>query len=411
MISYYWPPCGGPGALRPVKFAKYLPEFGIQPVVLTRRDIAYHSLDRELINDVRGVMTVRTESLDPARLSYWLGMRRYRPKTWEGPIKKAMNFPDNKLFWVPFAYEAGLGLDFDAIFVTAPPFSSFIAGYLLARRTGKPLILDFRDAWLEFPFQPYTNRLEKKMVRYWERKLTRAARAITTVDEIIRDLLGKKYPAVLAKISVLPNGFDPDDFRAVKRPSRFTISYLGTIRKERDPENFLKSVAELAREGRIPGDQVEVKFIGHVEEVYRRAIKKYSFTRILGHLSYGSAIREFCAAHLAVLITKEENYFFPSRQLEYLASGLPIIVGGRSPGAHRLTEAFTKGYPGWIFGFDDVSGMKSKILEIYGKATCGEEIRGAVPFADLTRKHLTRRLAEIIKSTLSCHSELVSESK
>lgn len=401
LITYYWPPCGGPGALRPVKFAKYLPEFGIQPVILTRRDIAYHSLDHELINDVRGVAVIRTESLDPARLTYWLGMRQYRPRAWEGKIKKAMNFPDNKLPWVPFAYEAGLGLDYDAIFVTAPPFSSFIAGYLLARRTGRPLILDFRDAWLEFPFQPYTNRLEKKMVSYWERKLIRAARAITTVDEVIRDLLGKKYPADLSRISVIPNGFDPDDFRAVKPPPRFTISYLGTIRKERDPEYFLKSVADLAREGKIPGDQVEVKFIGHVEEAFRRAICKFPFTRIMGHLSYGSAIREFCSAHLAVLITKGEDYFFPSRQLEYLASGLPIIVNGQSPGAHRLTEAFQKGYPGWIFGFDDVPGMKRKILEVYGKFIRSEGLRGTVPFPDFTRRNLTRKLADVINGVIT----------
>jgi len=398
LISYYWPPCGGPGALRPVKFAKYLPKFGIEPVILTRRDIAYHSLDYELINDARDVKTVRTESWDPARLTYWLGMRKYRPKAWEGPIKKVLNFPDNKLPWVPFAYYAGLGLDFDAIFVTAPPFSSFIAGYLLARRTGKPLILDFRDAWLEFPFQPYTNRLEKKIVLYWERKLARAARAITTVDENIRELLVGKYPEVLPKISVIPNGYDPDDFRAVKRPPRFTISYLGTIRKERDPVNLLKGVAELTAEGKIPEAQMEVKFIGHIEEPYRRAINAFPFTRILGHLSYASAIREFCAAHLAVMIIKGEDYFFPSRQLEYLASGLPIMVNGKSPGAHRLTEAFQRGYPGWVFGFGDVPGMKNKILEIYRKFTRGEDLRGTVPFPGFTRKELTQKLAGVINS-------------
>lgn len=398
MITYYWPPCGGPGSLRPVKFVKYLPEFGIRPIVLTRRDIAYHSLDRELINDVREAETVRTESLDPARVSYWLGMRQYRPRAWEGPIKKAMNFPDNKLPWVPFAYEAGLDCDGDAIFVTAPPFSSFITGYLLARRTGKPLILDFRDAWLEFPFQPYTNRLEKKMVSYWERKLIRAAQAVTVVDENIRDLLGEKYPADRSKIQVIPNGYDPADFRPVRIPPRFTISYLGTIRKERDPSKLLQAVAKLIAEGKIPADRIEVKFIGHIEEPYRRGIERFSFIRILGHLSYQSALREFCAGHLAVLITKGEDLFFPSRQLEYLASGLPIIVNGRSPGTHRLTEAFQKGYPGWIFGFDDVPVMKNKILEIYKKIAGGGVIRGKVPFPELTRQNLTRKLAEVIES-------------
>jgi glycosyltransferase involved in cell wall biosynthesis len=398
LISYYWPPCGGPGALRPVKFAKYLPEFGVQPIVLTRRDIAYHSLDRELIGDVPGVKTIRTESLDPARVNHWLGMRRYRPKTWEGPIKKALNFPDNKLPWVPFAYEAGLGCGFDAIFVTAPPFSSFIAGYLLARRTGKPLILDFRDAWLEFPFRPYTNRLEKRMVSYWERKLVRFAPAVTVVDENIRDLLGEKYPADRSKIRVIPNGYDPGDFPAARIPSRFTISYLGTVRKERDPSKLLQAVAELIAEGKIPGNRIEVKFIGHIEEAYLRAIRQFPFARILGHRSYQSALREFSAGHLAVMITKNEELFFPSRQLEYLASGLPIIVIGRSAGAHRLTEAFEKGYPGWIFGFEDVPALKGKILEIYEKIAGGGSIRGKVPFPDFTRQNLARRLAEIIIS-------------
>lgn len=398
LISYYWPPCGGPGSLRPVKFAKYLAAFGIEPVVLTRRDIAYHSLDRELARDVEGVRTIRTESLDPARLAYLLGLRRYQPRTWEGPIKKILNFPDNKTPWLPFACAAGARLDYDAIYVTGPPFSSFIAGYLLARRSGKPLILDFRDAWREFPFMPYTNRPEKMLVEYWERKLTRAARAITTVDENIRDLLVKKYPDISSRTSVIPNGYDPDDFREVRKPGRFTISYLGTIRKERDPSSLLRAVAELVADGKIPEPQADVKFIGHIEEEYARAIGAYRFTRMLGHLPYSSALQEFCAAHLAVLITKGAEYFFPSRQLEYLASGLPIIVCGRSPGAHRLTEAFRIGYPGWIYDFDDIPGMKNKILEIYKKFTRSEEFRGTVPFPDLTRKKLTGKLAGVIDS-------------
>jgi glycosyltransferase involved in cell wall biosynthesis len=98
------------------------------------------------------------------------------------------------------------------------------------------------------------------------------------------------------------------------------------------------------------------------------------------------------------MIIKGEDYFFPSRQLEYLASGLPIMVNGKSPGAHRLTEAFQRGYPGWVFGFGDVAGMKNKILEIYRKFTRGEELRGTVPFPGFTRKELTQKLAGVINS-------------
>ena len=406
MISYYWPPCGGPGSLRPVKFAKYLPACGIQPLVLTRRPIAYHSLDPELIRDVARVPTVATETLDPARLAYRFGMRQYRPKHWQGPIKKALNFPDNKIPWAPFAYAAGRNLGFDVVFVTAPPFSSFLTGYLIARRTGKPLILDFRDAWLEFPFQPYTNRLEKTLVRFWERKLTRAAQAITVVDEHIRDVLVEKYPTLAPAITVIPNGFDPDDFPAVEPPSRFTISYLGTIRKERDPAVILRCVAELLAEKKIPADQMEIKFIGHIEEAYLRMIRQYPFARVLGHRPYLSALKEFCRAHLAILITKNQDYFFPSRQLEYLASGLPIIVDGRSPGAHRLTEAFARGYPGWVYDFDDRAAIKDKIMEMYKSFQRGESVRGKVPFPNLTRKKLTQCLAEVIKGVSTTASVL-----
>jgi len=165
IITYYWPPCGGPGALRPVKFAKYLPHFGVQPIILTRKNIAYHSLDEELSQEVKNVQVIRTESFDPARLFYLFGMKKYQAQAWHMPIRQTIHFPDNKVGWTPFAYTSGMGIKYDAIFVTAPPFSSFITAYYMARRTGKPLILDFRDAWLEYPFIPYKGKAKKTKSR------------------------------------------------------------------------------------------------------------------------------------------------------------------------------------------------------------------------------------------------------
>ncbi|GAI50229.1 unnamed protein product, partial [marine sediment metagenome] len=146
ILSYYWPPLGGPGSLRPVKFSKYLSKFGVDPIILTRKNIAYHSIDNKLGDEVKNLKIIKTESPDPARLLYLMGMRIYHPRLWQRPIKQAINFPDHKLPWFPFAYNAGSKIDFDSIFVTAPPFSSFITGYYLAKKTGKPLIIDFRDA-------------------------------------------------------------------------------------------------------------------------------------------------------------------------------------------------------------------------------------------------------------------------
>jgi glycosyltransferase involved in cell wall biosynthesis len=397
LITYYWPPLGGPGSLRPVKFAKYLPDFDITPIILTRKDIAYHSYDRELQGDVKNIKVLRTNSMDPARLLRIFGMKDYIVSRWHGPIKRTINFPDNKTLWVPFAYDAGRNTDFDCILVTAPPFSSFITAYYVARSTGKPLIVDFRDAWLEYPFMPYKGFLQRRFVQNWERKVVDMAKLIVVVDENIRSSLLKRYPQTSRKICVIPNGYDPDDFIRSKEPDKFTISYLGTIRAERNPEHVLEAVSRFIAENRISEEEIRCRFIGHVEEHFVQKMRDYSFVELTGHLPYKKAISTFCNSHLAVLISTGSEYFFPSRQNEYLASGLPIIVCGRSKGLHILADALDQGYPGWTFAFDDVEGMARRFNHVYQKYRTGVIIRGQTPYHEYTRKNLTRVLAENIK--------------
>ena len=397
IITYYWPPLGGPGSLRPIKFAKYLPQFGLEPVVLTRKDIAYHSFDHKLAEDVPHVRVIRTDSLDPARVLNILGMRRYVTSTWHAPIKQTINFPDNKIPWLPFAYSAAIKKDVDYIFVTAPPFSAFITGYYVAKRTGKPLIVDFRDAWLEFPFMPYRGQLQRSYVRFWEEKVVRNADLVTVVDENIRSTLVRRYPGFASKIHIIPNGYDPDDFAAVQAPDTFTISYLGTIRGERNPQTLLRAIQSFLEASSMAEQEVRLKFIGHIEFDFLKNFDQYSFVEMKGHLPYRAALAEFCTAHLAVLITTGSKYFFPSRQNEYLASGLPILVCGKSEGLHVLDNAFKKGYPGWIFDYEDIEGMSKRIAGIYRKFRRGIVLRGKTPYTDYTRRKLTKRLAELVR--------------
>ncbi|MBN2621518.1 glycosyltransferase [candidate division WOR-3 bacterium] len=395
MISYYWPPCGGPGALRPVKFAKYLPDYGIEPIVLTRKNIAYHSLDYELHHEVSLVRTIRTESLDPARLLYLAGMRSYKPRAWHIPLKQGLNFPDHKMPWLPFAFSAAKSLDFDSVYVTAPPFSAFLLGYEIAYASKKPLILDFRDSWLYFPFMPYQGFLQRSFVMFWEKKVTHAAHAIITVDDNIKDDLIKRYPDIAGRILVLPNGYDPDDFASVEKPPVFTLTYLGTVREERNPRTILDAVEQAIKSYGIK--DLRFVFIGHVEEKYRALMNRYSFVQIAGHLPYKKALRKFARSHCSVMITTGDTYFFPSRQNEYLASGLPIVVCGTSKGIHVLHKAFKQGYPGWIYDFNDVDGMTERIGELYQGFKKGKLLQGKTPNAHYTRRNLTGQLAGIIK--------------
>jgi glycosyltransferase involved in cell wall biosynthesis len=346
--------------------------------------------------DAQGVEVIKTDSLDPARLLYQLGMRIYAVSRWHGPIKQSINFPDNKVPWMPFAYNAGRRMEFDYILATAPPFSTFITGYYLAECTGKPLIVDFRDAWLEFPFMPYRGYFQKGFVRHWETKVVGTAKRIVVVDDNIKKSLLRKYPEIQEKICVIPNGYDPDDFTQKERPDIFTISYLGTIRGERNPENVLCAVEQFRNEQQLGNRDIRFRFIGHIEEYFHRNIKNYGFVETTGHLSYKKAISTFCSSHLAVLITTGSEYFFPSRQNEYLASGLPIIVCGKSKGLHLLDGAFEKGYPGWMFEYDGIHGMKKKIAELYHKYKRGFVLKGKTPYTEYTREKLTHKLAGLI---------------
>jgi glycosyltransferase involved in cell wall biosynthesis len=382
--------------LRPVKFAKYLPKYGIEPVILTRRDISYHSYDTELGRELSEIEVIRTESLDPARVLFQIGMKQYAAKRWHGTIKRTINFPDNKTPWVPFAYSMGRTIDFECVYVTAPPFSAFITGYYLAKSTSRPLILDFRDAWLEFPFMPYKGTLQKKFVRYWEGKVVEHAELLTVVDDNIKNSLTSRYPKASHKIHVIPNGYDPDDFAQLEMPTKFTIAYIGTIRRERDPANLMRAVKKFAAAQGIDDSDVVVKFIGHIEKEYLGIVSEFDFTVVTGHLPYKVAIREFCASHVAVLVTTGSDYFFPSRQNEYLASGLPIVVCGKSKGLHLLEKAFESGYPGWIYDYDDIEGMSRQFTKLYRNYKKGKTIRGVTPYKEYTRENLTRRLAGLI---------------
>jgi glycosyltransferase involved in cell wall biosynthesis len=166
---------------------------------------------------------------------------------------------------------------------------------------------------------------------------------------------------------------------------------------ERNPQNFLKSIDELIHEKRLPGSDIRLKFIGHVEKRYLDLISPYEFAKCLGHLQYREALREFSSAHVALMITTGDEYFFPSRQIEYLAAGLPIIVCGRSSGVHRLESAFSRGYPGWIFDYDDRAGLKQKIMDLYGRFKKHKIVRQKMPFKEYTRQNLTGKLCEMIK--------------
>src|SRR3954447_4054037 len=152
VIAYFFPPLGGAGVQRTLKHVKYLPEFGWEPVVLTTSSRSYPALDPSLEAEIgAGVPVIRAGAipvLGRARVLGGEALRRLRLQS----AGAALTFPDEYAEWVPGAIRAGVRAarehDVEAIYVSSPPFSAVVAALEIRRRTGLPLVTDFRDEWV-----------------------------------------------------------------------------------------------------------------------------------------------------------------------------------------------------------------------------------------------------------------------
>ena len=233
VISYYFPPSGGPGVQRMLKFVKYLPDFGWQPTVLTVRadHASYPDLDATLEAEIpASVEVVKTRSWDPyalyARLqgksrteAVGVGFVKDEAEGWMQRLAKWMRanlfLPDARVGWVPFALHAAKRMmeqePFDVVITSGPPHSTHLVGRALKRRFGCRWVVDMRDPWTdisyykELPHTPPALRMDAAL----ERSVLSRADAVISVSEGVGDLLKAKAP--LHQYETLPNGYDPAD--------------------------------------------------------------------------------------------------------------------------------------------------------------------------------------------------------
>jgi glycosyltransferase involved in cell wall biosynthesis len=319
IIAYYTPPLAMGGVQRVTKLAKYLPQFGWQPVILTVKPITYYAYDETLLEDLKEIPLFRSESLDPARLlrlvtKKELPARRRVRKIVTGAVRTLLPI-DSKLPWLPFAYHLGKRIirsyNPDLIFSTAPPFTSHIIGLLLKKKFKLPLILDFRDPYLAFAAPtPVHRSIQRQAFEH----VKRAADGVVAVTGKTAEMIG--LPAVIVE-----NGYDPADFetRPRKHDTRFTIGYMGAfIEREASLLSFLEAIKRL--------EGVVLKIAGYVD---KNLIAPYgSKVEYTGYLNHRDAISFIKSCDLLWLSTGERTDLapIPGKFFEYLATGKPIVV-------------------------------------------------------------------------------------
>ena len=417
IISYYFPPMGMGGVQRALKFAKYLPSFGWQPIVLTVKDVDYFAKDYTLLEELSiDAKIIRTGSFDPLRLSYLLKKgksfesKAYTPK--KAQAQSWIFFPDNKIGWLPFALASGLNLckkeKIDLIFSTSPPPSAHLVGYLLKKLTGKAWLADFRDEWTGYHYQLLPTSLHRSMKEIMMGRIARNCNGIITVNQKIADLIRKKLsePKLL---EVIPNGFDQSDFKMgnFKKTEKFTIVHLGTFSLDNAPQPFFEALSNLLNQGKIDPDKLKLVIVGVPLGIdLDKLITKYKLQKCidnLGYLPHLQAVQKLIESDLLLLTISdapESKFITTGKLFEYLAAKKPILAIASRNGA--AAEVINSTGAGEIIEPKEIEKIENKIIHFYQKYQKGEQEFNPdlEKISQFERKYLTSRLVSIFETIL-----------
>ena len=429
IITYYFPPAGGSAVQRIVKFVKYLPQFGWQPVVLTAREGDYVFLDESLGLEIPGdVIVSRTPAPDlyawyekiskkrtkaPADLSA-IAVSRGEKTSWINRIalfiRSLLFIPDARCAWLPFALIKGLRMirkeRIDAILSSSPPFTTALIGGLLARLTGLPWISDYRDPWTQAYFyfrRPQPSRwIEDRLERWLLKKATK----VVSINQRIIDGLRWKYDMHDSeKWDIVPNGYDPEDFAGIEPETDeyFTITYTGTIHAKMHPAPLVEAVKQLSHEDVDFSQSIRLNFVGRVDDDVTYMFKDTAIKnniRLMPHLPHRECLRYTMGADLLLLLipmASNSELIMTGKLFEYLRSGNPILcLSEKGEAAEIIRETGS----GFAVPYKDVEKIKDVLRQSFrrwksGKKILHNSVRGEV-IEQWDRKKITKKLSDIL---------------
>lgn len=421
IITYYWPPAGGPGVQRWLKFVKYLPEFGIEPIVYCPENPNYPIIDESLVDEIPKNITILKQPIsEPYGLANWFSKGSAKkissgviPKAKkQSLIEKAMLYvrgnyfiPDARKNWiqpsVKFLAEYIKEHQIETIITTGPPHSLHLIGLQLKARIGVKWLADFRDPWTTIGYHK-------------DLKLTSASRAkhleleqsvLNTADEIIvTSNYTKNEFQVKTKqpITVITNGYDSHSVRVEGKDDLFTLSHIGSLLSERNPVVLWKTLSELIKENDEFSKVFQLQLVGVVsddvvESIHQNGLKQH--LSIVGYVSHDEAIKFQMKSQILLLIeidSAETKAIIPGKIFEYMISETPILALG--PKDSDVEYIIKSTNTGSYFNYHQKAELKSQILG-YFEAFQNHNLKvHAIGLQPYSRRALTQKLAELIQS-------------
>lgn len=367
MLAYAFPPLGGAGVQRTLKFVKYLPEQGWDPTVVSVRWSPYQMRDPSLSDEVPpGVRVLRAPELP---VTPYVAMALSRLGLDEA--RAYATWPDNFQGWLPAAVTLALRevrrSRPDVLYTTSAPYVSHLAGLAIHRLTGIPWVADFRDEWAANPhLQSLPDRL-RALSRRAERAVAANAHVVVVGDYF--DIAGTR-PGRRTEIT---NGVDPDDLAGLPAPDpppdRFRLTHVGTLYGEQDSAPVLAALRRLLDRGELDRSRVELRVVGKVF-LPEDGIDLPAPVSVGGYVSHREALLEMRRA-TALLLYVAPSSLAPSGKLyEYLTSERPILCVAHPDGlAHRLVRDWNAGVSA---DPRDAAGIERAIVELYRRWEQGQ---------------------------------------
>ncbi|MDR8394064.1 glycosyltransferase family 4 protein [Aliifodinibius sp. S!AR15-10] len=419
LVSYYWPPSGGAGVQRPLKFAKYLPAFDVQPFVLTVENPTYPIVDESLANDIPKKLKVfKSKTIEPfsiyskmtgksvsdsAKPTIQLKKGNWGKKlsTW---IRANLFLPDARFGWLLTARSRALAIckqyNIDAIITTGPPHSVHFVGKHVKEKMGIQWIADFRDPWSSIFYNQLMPRTD--VAHSIDERLERSV--LETADDVV--VISKSMVDIERQVfdrpyHVIPNGFDHEDFNSLqKKPQNdqdILIRHIGSIGELSVPHSLFKALSELPN-----SSPVKVEFIGNVHPDVHQLIEQYGLqnrVELTSYIPHDEAIQAMKDSDLLLLVipdSEDNELILTGKLFEYIGTQNPILMIGPENG--DAADILNKSGHHYIFEHEDEKGLAQLLLDLSsGKV----DQKTASDIKDLknhpfSRYKLTGQLSQII---------------
>ena len=422
IITYYWPPAGGSGVQRWLKFVKYLRDFNIEPVVYTAKDPNYNQEDDSLLKDIpEGVEVIRHPIFEPNNFLAKLKSKKESESSgFQNPTPsffgKVLQYirinyfiPDARKFWikpsVKYVKKYLSENDIDVVITTGPPHSLHLIGLKLKKKLNIQWIADFRDPWTDIYYNSSFKMSASTMKKHkqLETEVLNSSDAVITTNSNLNTMFSSRTET---EVTLITNGYDDEAIhnQVFELNDGFTLDYIGYLPQESNPYSLWKALQELCEENSEFKNDLRINITGDINSVIVKSIKEYHLSEVTnfkGYVSHDEAIRlQKSAQVLLILVAKSEEsrQITPGKIFECLQAKRPILaVGPTDGGAAEIVQHTQAGH---VFDYDDSKGLKEHVKELYDQYKKGELVVNSKNVDSYHRKELTRKLASVIKKTI-----------